>query len=101
MELQVNSLIEFAAMGPFRCLRRLRRYCRLLRRLTDTAAVFDFNHLSARSARPLKSHRRHSLRKSMEVILANPTGFCAGVERAIAIVERALKEIRRTDLCPA
>lgn len=26
----------------------------------------------------------------MEVILANPRGFCAGVERAIAIVERAL-----------
>ncbi len=28
----------------------------------------------------------------MEVILANPRGFCAGVERAIAIVERALKK---------
>ncbi|HKO87690.1 MAG TPA: 4-hydroxy-3-methylbut-2-enyl diphosphate reductase [Burkholderiales bacterium] len=27
---------------------------------------------------------------SMEVLLANPRGFCAGVERAIAIVERAL-----------
>jgi 4-hydroxy-3-methylbut-2-enyl diphosphate reductase len=26
----------------------------------------------------------------MEVILANPRGFCAGVERAIAIVERAI-----------
>ena len=26
----------------------------------------------------------------MEVILANPRGFCAGVERAITIVERAL-----------
>jgi 4-hydroxy-3-methylbut-2-enyl diphosphate reductase len=26
----------------------------------------------------------------MEVVLANPRGFCAGVERAIAIVERAL-----------
>ena len=29
-------------------------------------------------------------RDSMEVLLANPRGFCAGVERAIAIVERAL-----------
>jgi 4-hydroxy-3-methylbut-2-en-1-yl diphosphate reductase len=27
----------------------------------------------------------------MEVLLANPRGFCAGVERAIAIVERALQ----------
>jgi len=26
----------------------------------------------------------------MEVLLANPRGFCAGVERAIAIVERSL-----------
>jgi 4-hydroxy-3-methylbut-2-enyl diphosphate reductase len=28
----------------------------------------------------------------MEVLLANPRGFCAGVERAIEIVERALEE---------
>jgi 4-hydroxy-3-methylbut-2-en-1-yl diphosphate reductase len=28
----------------------------------------------------------------MEVLLANPRGFCAGVERAIEIVERALKQ---------
>src|ERR1019366_9698031 len=27
----------------------------------------------------------------MEVLLANPRGFCAGVERAISIVERALE----------
>jgi len=27
----------------------------------------------------------------MEILLANPRGFCAGVERAIAIVERALE----------
>ena len=29
--------------------------------------------------------------RAMEVMLANPRGFCAGVERAIAIVERALE----------
>ena len=26
------------------------------------------------------------------IILANPRGFCAGVDRAISIVERALEE---------
>ncbi|HYN12543.1 MAG TPA: 4-hydroxy-3-methylbut-2-enyl diphosphate reductase, partial [Burkholderiales bacterium] len=29
----------------------------------------------------------------MEVLLANPRGFCAGVERAIEIVERALEQL--------
>jgi 4-hydroxy-3-methylbut-2-enyl diphosphate reductase len=29
----------------------------------------------------------------MEVLLANPRGFCAGVERAIEIVERALEQV--------
>ena len=33
----------------------------------------------------------------MEVLLANPRGFCAGVERAIETVQRAL-ELRRADL---
>src|SRR5437667_10632122 len=33
------------------------------------------------------------MRKSrMDVLLANPRGFCAGVERATAIVERALDQ---------
>lgn len=27
----------------------------------------------------------------MQIILANPRGFCAGVDRAIEIVERALE----------
>jgi 4-hydroxy-3-methylbut-2-enyl diphosphate reductase len=30
--------------------------------------------------------------RSLEVLLANPRGFCAGVERAIEIVERALEQ---------
>ncbi len=29
----------------------------------------------------------------MQIILANPRGFCAGVERAIAIVERAIEKL--------
>src|SRR5512144_3413714 len=29
----------------------------------------------------------------MDVLLANPRGFCAGVERAIEIVERAIEQI--------
>ena len=29
---------------------------------------------------------------NMKVILANPRGFCAGVDRAIEIVERALEK---------
>src|SRR5260370_6066376 len=37
-------------------------------------------------APPDKSRRM----RAMEVLLANPRGFCAGVERAIGIVEQAL-----------
>lgn len=36
---------------------------------------------------PIPDTPRH-----MQIILANPRGFCAGVERAIAIVERALEK---------
>ena len=35
----------------------------------------------------------------MKVILAQPRGFCAGVVRAIEIVERASRAIWRADLC--
>jgi len=32
----------------------------------------------------------NGIKRSMEIILANPRGFCAGVDRAISIVDRAL-----------
>ena len=39
---------------------------------------------------PMRASRREKI-GVMEVLLANPRGFCAGVERAIEIVERALE----------
>lgn len=37
-------------------------------------------------------HRRNdSMSNEMKILLANPRGFCAGVDRAISIVERALE----------
>src|SRR5213594_787984 len=39
---------------------------------------------------PMPSGRREKI-ALMEIVLANPRGFCAGVERAIEIVERALE----------
>ena len=33
-----------------------------------------------------------ALNDDTEILLANPRGFCAGVERAIEIVERALAQ---------
>src|SRR5438067_11633689 len=43
-----------------------------------------------RSTPPTPASRREKI-GVMEVLLANPRGFCAGVERAIEIVERALE----------
>src|SRR5881397_2483869 len=40
---------------------------------------------------PMPSGRREKI-ALMEILLANPRGFCAGVERAIEIVERALDQ---------
>ncbi len=35
----------------------------------------------------------------MEIVLANPRGFCAGVDRAIAIVNRALNVLIHLFMC--
>ncbi|STB73019.1 4-hydroxy-3-methylbut-2-enyl diphosphate reductase [Citrobacter koseri] len=37
----------------------------------------------------------------MQILLANPRGFCAGVDRAISIVENALAIYGRANLCPS
>ncbi len=34
-----------------------------------------------------------------EIVLAEPRGFCAGVDRAIEIVERALLKFARRSMC--
>src|SRR3954470_14823624 len=44
-----------------------------------------------RGVRPATSREREKI-ALMEVLLAKPRGFCAGVERAIEIVERALAQ---------
>ena len=35
---------------------------------------------------------------TVDIVLANPRGFCAGVDRAIEIVKRAIETLRRADL---
>ena len=37
--------------------------------------------------------------RPMQVILAQPRGFCAGVERAIEIVEAALQQYGPQSMC--
>ena len=57
-------------------------------RVAGDSVTIDFNH-------PLAGQRvtfevEILGEKLMEILLANPRGFCAGVDRAISIVERAL-----------
>jgi 4-hydroxy-3-methylbut-2-enyl diphosphate reductase len=55
--------------------------------MTDKGSeLHDPSSLSPASGRPLEGTAR-----PLEVILANPRGFCAGVVRAIEVVERALE----------
>lgn len=39
---------------------------------------------------PVEPRASHAGRQRIRILLAQPRGFCAGVERAIAIVERAI-----------
>ena len=35
----------------------------------------------------------------LKILLASPRGFCAGVDRAIEIVEKTLKKVWSASLC--
>ena len=47
----------------------------------------------------IKANGRQSDRPPLTIYLAAPRGFCAGVDRAIQIVELALAKYRRARLC--
>ena len=48
--------------------------------------------MERRNTEQKKTLIKHSTKKPLTVFLANPRGFCAGVERAIEIVNQALKK---------
>lgn len=65
----------------------------VIREVNGDSITVDFNHpLAGRTVHfdveVLRSIRRW--RGNMQILLANPRGFCAGVDRAISIVENAL-----------
>ena len=74
------------------------------RRLGDHGGRGGAGPVGLFAARPAPRARRGGSPRAgaripaMEVLLANPRGFCAGVDRAIEIVERALEAVRRADL---
>ena len=39
------------------------------------------------------------MKNELKILLASPRGFCAGVERAIEIVEKSINQIWQTCLC--
>ena len=73
--------------------------------INGDSITVDFNHPAGPwvtvhfDIEVLKSIRHW--RRNMQILLANPRGFCAGVDRAISIVENALAIYGRTDICPS
>ena len=39
------------------------------------------------------------MKKELKIYLASPRGFCAGVKRAIEIVDKSIKQIWFSSLC--
>ena len=74
-------------------------YAGVVREVGADWLLFDFNHPLAGAAAALRGARDRSAVMGAEtgsglheVLLAEPRGFCAGVDRAIEIVERALRK---------
>ena len=85
-----GDLVEFAAPNGG-------RYSGVLKEINDESALFDFNHPRGRAPARGRGAVGSAVMSepvtaaSAEVVLAQPRGFCAGVDRAIDIVERALE----------
>jgi 4-hydroxy-3-methylbut-2-enyl diphosphate reductase len=72
-------------------------YPRSMSRTVPSRSARDFSSSTASAGRGTMRPRRPK-EPECRFLLANPRGFCAGVDRAIAIVEQALTPLRRSDL---
>ncbi|NLD67522.1 MAG: 4-hydroxy-3-methylbut-2-enyl diphosphate reductase [Limnobacter sp.] len=68
---------------------RRRALCRRAQGADRAVRAVRLQPSAGRPAHPVRS--QHSRSALMEALLAQPRGFCAGVDRAIEIVERALE----------
>ena len=78
--------------------RRAGRFAGVVREVDERGAAVRLQPSARRTPVTSKSHADRSAVSVEEVVLAKPRGFCAGVDRAIEIVERALAQLRRADL---
>ena len=73
-------------------LTRRREYFDWAKRVVDGLRGVHPRLEAAFDARATPGAREREKMTAMEILLAKPRGFCAGVERAIEIVERALAQ---------